>query len=275
MNRKAKITLLLALGLIVVMAFRVSWNALRDVATAIGADAQAAILYPLVVDGLMAVALVAGMVLDGSARKLAFRVLGAYTLASLGLNHLHGIMPELHQPEGTVGLAWPLVLLATALPVGAIFFGSDLVARLLRTEAVGTGLAQRIADTRMDLIHDLPAGTAAGVRERRTLSAYAGQTVTSADTINRAMADMASPVRTEVHMIEDDGQSADNAQVKPTDSVRTPRKRTPSLADIKAAAADIADSGAEVTGRTLADYFDVAARTGQRYADKLRTADSK
>ncbi|WP_405663342.1 DUF2637 domain-containing protein [Streptomyces sp. RK9] len=120
------------------MAFRVSWNALRDVARAIGADDTAATLYPFVVDGLMALALVATLVLTGDARKFALRVLGTYTLASLVLNYVHGLVPELHGKTVDWGrLAdwdpanWALVLLATSLPVGAIYFGSDLVAKVL------------------------------------------------------------------------------------------------------------------------------------------------
>lgn len=132
MNRKAKFALVAALAVVVILAFRVSWNALRDVATAIGADEQAAFIYPIVVDGLMALALVATLVLTGRGKRLALGVLGGYTLASLVLNYVHGLMPELHRPAGSVPLDWPLVLLATSLPVGAIFFGSDLVARVLR-----------------------------------------------------------------------------------------------------------------------------------------------
>ncbi|WP_107093554.1 DUF2637 domain-containing protein [Streptomyces sp. XY332] len=120
------------------MAFRVSWNALRDVARAIGADTTAATLYPFVVDGLMALALVAALVLTDQARKFALKVLGAYTAASLVLNYVHGLVPALH--EHTVDwmrlAAWDpanyaLVLLATSLPVGSIYFGSDLVAKVL------------------------------------------------------------------------------------------------------------------------------------------------
>ncbi|WP_328620982.1 DUF2637 domain-containing protein [Streptomyces sp. NBC_00354] len=138
MNRNAKTLLVLALVAVVGMAFRVSWNALRDVARAIGADATAATLYPFVVDGLMALALVAALVLTGEARKFALRVLAAYTLASLVLNYVHGLLPELHaQSVDWTRLAdwdpanWVLVLLATSLPVGSIYFGSDLVAKVL------------------------------------------------------------------------------------------------------------------------------------------------
>ncbi|RSS85466.1 DUF2637 domain-containing protein, partial [Streptomyces sp. WAC05950] len=56
MNRTGRVLLVLALVAVVGMAFRVSWNALRDVARAIGADTTAAWLYPFVVDGLMALA---------------------------------------------------------------------------------------------------------------------------------------------------------------------------------------------------------------------------
>ncbi|MFB7254194.1 DUF2637 domain-containing protein [Streptomyces nojiriensis] len=138
MNGKAKVLLVLALVAVVGMAFRVSWNALRDVARAIGADGTAATLYPFVVDGLMALALVAALVLTGDARRFALRVLAAYTLASLVLNYVHGLLPELHsESAGWTRLAsgdwtnWALVLLATSLPVGSIYFGSDLVAKVL------------------------------------------------------------------------------------------------------------------------------------------------
>ncbi|MFG3001301.1 DUF2637 domain-containing protein [Streptomyces sp. NPDC048340] len=138
MNRGSKKLLVLALVAVVGMAFRVSWNALRDVARAIGADATAAWLYPFVVDGLMALALVATLVLTGDARRFALRVLAAYTVASLVLNYVHGLVPALHdRTVDWMRLAewdpanWALVLLATSLPVGSIYFGSDLVAKVL------------------------------------------------------------------------------------------------------------------------------------------------
>ncbi|WP_046777838.1 DUF2637 domain-containing protein [Streptomyces yangpuensis] len=138
MNRTGRVLLVLALVAVVGMAFRVSWNALRDVARAIGADTTAAWLYPFVVDGLMALALVAALVLTGDARKFALRVLASYTLASLVLNYVHGLVPDLHAESiGWSRLAegdwtnWALVLLATSLPVGSIYFGSDLVAKVL------------------------------------------------------------------------------------------------------------------------------------------------
>ncbi|MFD7405198.1 DUF2637 domain-containing protein [Streptomyces sp. NPDC059866] len=138
MNRTGKVLLVTALVAVVAMAFRVSWNALRDIANAVGADDTAATLYPFVVDGLMALALVATLVLAGRDRTFALRVLGTYTVASLVLNYVHGLVPELHGREVDWGrLAdwdpanWALVLLATSLPVGSIYFGSDLVAKVL------------------------------------------------------------------------------------------------------------------------------------------------
>ncbi|MGV9620327.1 DUF2637 domain-containing protein [Streptomyces tendae] len=138
LHRKGRATLVLALVAVVGMAFRVSWNALRDIAGAVGADATAAMLYPFVVDGLMALALIATLVLADRDRTFALRVLGAYTVASLVLNYVHGLVPELHGRTVDWGrLAdwdpanWALVLLATSLPVGSIYFGSDLVAKVL------------------------------------------------------------------------------------------------------------------------------------------------
>ncbi|KUN64836.1 hypothetical protein AQJ46_27300 [Streptomyces canus] len=138
MNRTGRIALVLALVVVVGMAFRVSWNALRDIANAVGADQTAATLYPFVVDGLMALALVATLVLVDRDRTFALRVLGTYTAASLVLNYVHGLVPALHGATVDWGrLAdwdpanWALVLLATSLPVGSIYFGSDLVAKVL------------------------------------------------------------------------------------------------------------------------------------------------
>ncbi|MFF7172263.1 DUF2637 domain-containing protein [Streptomyces pseudovenezuelae] len=138
MKHKGRTTLVLGLAAVVLMAFRVSWNALSDVARAIGADSTAALLYPIVVDGLMALALVATLVLTGPDRKFALRVLATYTIASLLLNYVHGLIPALHTTSVQRGrltdcdLAnWALVLLATSLPVGSIYFGSDLVAKVL------------------------------------------------------------------------------------------------------------------------------------------------
>ncbi|MDN3023488.1 DUF2637 domain-containing protein [Streptomyces sp. S.PB5] len=123
---------------VVLMAFRVSWNALSDVARAIGADATAALFYPIVVDGLMALALIATLVLPDADRKFALRVLATYTIASLLLNYVHGLTPALHTTPTRWGRLtdwnpanWALVLLATSLPVGSIYFGSDLVAKVL------------------------------------------------------------------------------------------------------------------------------------------------
>ncbi|MGW7609175.1 DUF2637 domain-containing protein [Streptomyces sp. NPDC054766] len=139
MNRSGKALLVLALVAVVAMAFRVSWNALRDVARVVGADATAATLYPFVVDGLMALALVATLTLtDQRDKRFALRVLATYTLASLVLNYIHGLIPELHthavdwgRLAGWDPANWALVLLATSLPVGSIYFGSDLVAKVL------------------------------------------------------------------------------------------------------------------------------------------------
>ncbi|MER7717411.1 DUF2637 domain-containing protein [Streptomyces flaveolus] len=173
LHRKGRAALVLALVAVVAMAFRVSWNALRDIAGAVGADATAATLYPFVVDGLMALALVATLVLADDARRFALRVLGAYTIASLVLNYVHGLVPELHgRTVDWSRLAewdpanWALVLLATSLPVGSIYFGSDLVAKVLhhRPAPVGESVDGQRADTPaplsnvplLDTVHEVP-----------------------------------------------------------------------------------------------------------------------
>ncbi|MFE3269742.1 DUF2637 domain-containing protein [Streptomyces sp. NPDC059215] len=178
MNRWGKGLLVVALVVVVAMAFRVSWNALRDIATAIGADDTAATLYPFVVDGLMALALVATLVLTDQARTFALRVLGTYTAASLVLNYVHGLIPKLHGATVDWGrLAdwdpanYALVLLATSLPVGSIYFGSDLVAKVLhhRPAPIPAPVANAEESTeviakrsRADLAESTPAPVATG-----------------------------------------------------------------------------------------------------------------
>ncbi|MFI9375826.1 DUF2637 domain-containing protein [Streptomyces parvulus] len=171
LHRKGRAALVLALVAVVGMAFRVSWNALRDIAGAVGADATAAMLYPFVVDGLMALALIATLVLADRDRSFALRVLGAYTAASLVLNYVHGLVPELHGRTVDWGrLAdwdpanWALVLLATSLPVGSIYFGSDLVAKVLhhRPAPISTASTNAEESTETEMKRstaDLPVST--------------------------------------------------------------------------------------------------------------------
>ncbi|MFF7544223.1 DUF2637 domain-containing protein [Streptomyces canus] len=175
MNRTGRIALVLALVTVVGMAFRVSWNALRDIANAVGADQTAATLYPFVVDGLMALALVATLVLVGRDRTFALRVLGTYTGASLVLNYVHGLVPALHGATVDWGrLAdwdpanWALVLLATSLPVGSIYFGSDLVAKVLHHRpapipTAGTNAEESTKTERNRSMADLPESTPAPI----------------------------------------------------------------------------------------------------------------
>lgn len=171
---KPKLLLVVALVGVVGMAFRVSWNALYDVARALGMDTTAATLYPFVVDGLMALALVATLVLVGRDKTVALWVLGGYTLASLILNFTHGAIPELHGDSVSWGALasqpyayYPLVLLATSLPVGAIFFGSDLVAKVLhhRPEPVSGPADGQRADESAHLPHTPAASTQAAVAD--------------------------------------------------------------------------------------------------------------
>ncbi|MEV8546147.1 DUF2637 domain-containing protein [Streptomyces sp. NPDC051572] len=171
MNRFGKGLLITALVVVVGMAFRVSWNALRDIANAIGADHTAAALYPFVVDGLMALALVATLVLVDGDRKFALKVLGTYTGASLVLNYVHGLVPALHGATVDWGrLAdwdpanWALVLLATSLPVGSIYFGSDLVAKVLHHQPTPIVNAEESTETTMKRsTADLPESTPAPI----------------------------------------------------------------------------------------------------------------
>jgi len=187
-NRGARFTLVVGLMAVVLMAFRVSWNALSDVARTIGADPTAALFYPIVVDGLMALALIATLVLPGADRKFALRVLATYTIASLLLNYVHGLTPALHTTPTRWGRLtdwdpanWALVLLATSLPVGSIYFGSDLVAKVLHhnpesadsAEAVGRQPDEQAARSTSDQARSAPEQPTASAPEQPTASAPA------------------------------------------------------------------------------------------------------
>ncbi|MFE3776126.1 hypothetical protein [Streptomyces sp. NPDC059122] len=128
----------LVVGLIAVaaVAFTVSWTALHDIGRAIGLADLGAVLYPLAADGPIALALVASLVLAGRHRRAALVVLGLYTVASLVLNYVHGLMPltgDRPRLSPVDQVHYGLVLIAASLPVGSIFFCADLVTRVLRS----------------------------------------------------------------------------------------------------------------------------------------------
>ncbi|MCP3756296.1 DUF2637 domain-containing protein [Streptomyces sp. TBY4] len=267
MNRTAKGLLVAALVGVVAMAFRVSWNAQRDVARTVGADGTAALLYPFVVDGLMALALVATLVLTGKDKTFALRVLAGYTVASLVLNYVHGLVPELHG-GGRVQLAdwdpanWVLVLLATSLPVGSIFFGSDLVAKVLHHRPA------RIADqdesdqpTANRLGSDLPKSTLAAPAEVPELPA-----IESADLVPVEL-----PQSAPVLAVAAVQHAPRRATGRVPESARTPRPtRTPNelLGEARSATADWPD--AELTAEAIRKAVRTSSANGRTLRDTLK-----
>ncbi|MFF0733510.1 DUF2637 domain-containing protein [Streptomyces chartreusis] len=270
MNRKGRAALVLALVAVVGMAFRVSWNALRDIANAVGADATAATLYPFVVDGLMALALVATLVLTGDARTFALRVLGSYTGASLVLNYVHGLVPELHGRTVDWGrLAdwdpanWALVLLATSLPVGSIYFGSDLVAKVLHHRpAPSPDQDETPQDTVNRLVSDLRESTPEPPTEAAELPA-----VESADPTPAIEPVESTPTRAVA--------AVDHAPRRSTgrvpESARTPRPtRTPEqlLAEARELTADWSDEA--LTAEAIRKAVRTSSANGRTLRDALK-----
>ncbi|PWJ06808.1 hypothetical protein DKG34_15370 [Streptomyces sp. NWU49] len=263
LHRKGRAALVLALVAVVAMAFRVSWNALRDIAGAVGADATAATLYPFVVDGLMALALVATLVLADDARRFALRVLGAYTIASLILNYVHGLVPELHgRTVDWSRLAewdpanWALVLLATSLPVGSIYFGSDLVAKVLHhrpTPARELVDGQR-ADTSAplphtplpDAVHEVPTAS------KPPVSALVNG---RADAVQTPDPHTPHPVRTP------DAESTDDAlRQAQFEEAELERMRQ----DARRAYAESAQAGRPLSARALGEAFGMSESWGRK-----------
>lgn len=118
MNRTGRVLLMTALVAVVAMAFRVSWNALRDIANAIGADATAAMLYPFVVDGLMALALVATLVLVGRDRTLPLPVKDT---DGKGIDLLMRLCNFANAETECLAIAWLIGCLGPSVPVAAPF----------------------------------------------------------------------------------------------------------------------------------------------------------
>ncbi|MCX5082713.1 DUF2637 domain-containing protein [Streptomyces sp. NBC_00401] len=282
LHRKGRTALVLALVVVVAMAFRVSWNALRDIAGAVGADGTAATLYPFVVDGLMALALIATLVLAGKDRTFALRVLGTYTIASLVLNYVHGLVPELHGRSVDWGrLAdwdpanWALVLLATSLPVGSIYFGSDLVAKVLHHSPAPIELSTVNAEKSTQPMRnrsssDLPVSTPEPISSNPIVlpRPVAVGFLKSTSSVKPVPSIVSAPVKPiEQRTVAAESSRSRRATGRVPDVARTPRpKRTQDqlLAEAREATADWPD------GRLTAEGIRREVRTSPARARTLR-----
>ncbi|MFD9629329.1 DUF2637 domain-containing protein [Streptomyces violascens] len=285
MSRTPKALLVLALVGVVGMAFRVSWNAQRDVARTVGADGTAALLYPFVVDGLMALALVATLVLTGRDKTFALRVLAGYAAASLVLNYVHGLVPDLHGGGERMQLAdwapanWVLVLLATSLPVGSIFFGSDLVAKVLHHQAPATTdqdePAEFIVNRLGSDLHESAPEIEPEMTERPAPESADPppaiepvQAVESVPVVEVAEATESVPVKA-VAAVE---LAPRRATGRVPESARTPRPtRTPDelLAEARSVTADWSD--AELTAESIRKAVRTSSANGRLLRDALKT----
>ncbi|MEU2961180.1 DUF2637 domain-containing protein [Streptomyces albidoflavus] len=274
MNRNGRIALVIGLAAVVLMAFRVSWNALSDVARAIGADATAALLYPIVVDGLMALALVATLVLTGPDRRFALRVLAAYTIASLLLNYVHGLVPVLHTESIRWGrladrdpVNWVLVLLATSLPVGSIYFGSDLVAKVLHHNPESADSSEVASARSVSRQADESTGQQAGEQAARSASDQAKSVpvqLTESTPVKVAKAPATRPTETD--------ESAPAPAARPLRSATVPESTGASPDRATGRVSTTAKSAADRT-RTDAEVLDEARRLAADWSDDQLTAE--
>ncbi|MEE1766812.1 DUF2637 domain-containing protein [Streptomyces sp. JV185] len=268
MKRPGKVLLVAALVAVVGMAFRVSWNALRDIARAIGADPAAATLYPFVVDGLMALALIATLILVDKDRQFALKVLGGYTVASLVLNYVHGLVPSLHQPgTGMVRLAhwdsahYALVLIATSLPVGAIFFGSDLVAKVLHhrpaTEAVRVPDGQESAPAPHTPAHPAQATAPEAAEHPAALPAMepSAQVAAHADAVQARDPHTPHAARTPEEETTDSGLSRDQFEDAELERMRQ---------DARRAYGESVQAGRPLSARALGEAFGMSESWGRK-----------
>lgn len=148
---------------IIAVAFRGSWGALRDAALAAHFDRTGADLYPFAVDGLLIIAIIAGVLLrhDNGARRYCLGILIGYTAASWLINYLHGLglfspNPVTHTRPGP---PWLVVMLIAALLIGSIFLGSHLlifVWRYVFPNAIPEAPAVEAYQPEPEPVHDVP-----------------------------------------------------------------------------------------------------------------------
>jgi hypothetical protein len=120
-------TILVALAFVALVGMRVSWVPLRDTADGIGLH-EVREFYPLVIDGLDGLAVVASLALVGSpGYRWAIGTVVGLTAISLVLNVAHG-----SAFAGVTGRSdattWGHVILASAAPTVCIALGTHLAA---------------------------------------------------------------------------------------------------------------------------------------------------
>jgi hypothetical protein len=120
-------TILVALAFVALVGMRVSWVPLRDTADGIGLH-EVREFYPLVIDGLDGLAVVASLALIGSpGYRWAIGTVVGLTAISLVLNVAHGsaYAGVTGQSDATT---WGHVILASAAPTVCIALGTHLAA---------------------------------------------------------------------------------------------------------------------------------------------------
>lgn len=171
----------LAVGLpvvaIIAVGFRSSWGALRDAALAAHMDAGGATLYPVAVDGLIAVAIVALLLLKDHAgpRRWCLTIIIAFTGASLLLNYLHGLGWFTPDPatKQIAPLPWWVIGVIALLVIGSIGLGSHLLVLVLRHAGRKTPDKPRVSRPRAPQQAPSPAEVKPRVRSVRASAAPA------------------------------------------------------------------------------------------------------
>lgn len=121
------------LAVIVLLAFTGSAGALYDAAIAAHFRWYGALGFPLVVDGLLAFAILAAVLLrhDTWARRQCQAIVAFYSAASWYINWLHG-QGRVRQGQDGGGASWYVAALIAFLLIAAIFLGSHLLVSVAR-----------------------------------------------------------------------------------------------------------------------------------------------
>ncbi|RZU36026.1 hypothetical protein EV284_3509 [Streptomyces sp. BK022] len=140
-------TILVALAFVALVGMRVSWVPLRDTADGIGLH-EVREFYPLVIDGLDGLAVVASLALVGSpGYRWAIGTVVGLTAISLVLNVAHGsaYAGVTGQSDATT---WGHVILASAAPTVCIALGTHLAALTFHRLAGVLGQRRDSVETR-------------------------------------------------------------------------------------------------------------------------------
>ncbi|WP_162449709.1 DUF2637 domain-containing protein [Phytoactinopolyspora mesophila] len=240
-RRKVLVALSIAVVVLGVAAFSLSFDALRDLAVASGIEERLAWIWPLVVDGFICVATVAAVLLRPRGWRIAWYpwvTLAIAASVSVAGNALHAAS---HADLSRVSLL--VATLVSAVPPAALLCASHMLVVLLAPAA------EPRRDTRGD-----------------------GQTWRGVD-----VSDGVSGGGEDHGVVRDDlpdGLGGTDAVPRPHQRTSETRRVRPTLEDLSVWLQEEREAGHAVTGAMVAERYGVSPSTGRRWLQAVRDGES-